>query len=164
MFDEDFSGPFQVSNDGETEGVQDSSAKSTGDDLSIIAAPLIELQHGAWRVPPIEGRSSRVYEDGNGARSVRYLSVDELKIGPGRILVGGIDQHRGGYRCVRADRIRRLSDRDTGERIERNILDWLTRRAEATRRNRAAALRNNARRSRVTKSGARPVGEWHENG
>jgi hypothetical protein len=30
--------------------------------------------------------------------------------------------------------------------VERNILDWLTRRAEATRRARATALRKEARR------------------
>ena len=158
MFDEDFSGPFEVSTDGMLEGVQGSFAETTGEDRSTIASPLIERQDGAWRVLPIEGRFALVYEDGNGAWSVRHLTAYELKIGPGRVLVGGTDQHRGGYRCFRADRIRRLSNRDTGERIERNFLDWLTRRAEATRRNRAAALRSTARRSRVTKSGARPGG------
>ena len=164
MFDEDFVGPFAGSTDGVSEGFQGSSTETTGEGLSTIASPLIERQDGAWRVLPIEGRFALVYEDGNGARSVRHLAAHELKIGPGRVLVGGTDQHHGGYRCFRADRIRRLSNRDTGERIERNILDWLTGRAEATRRNRAAALRSTARRSRVTKSGARPVGERHENG
>jgi predicted DNA-binding transcriptional regulator YafY len=147
-----------------SEGVVGSSAATMSKDLSTIASPLIERQDGAWRVLPIEGRFALVYEDGNGAWSVQHLAAHELKIGPGRVLVGGTDQHRGGYRCFRADRIRRLSDRDTGERIKRNILDWLTRRAEATRRNRAAALRNIARRSGVAKSGARPVGGCHENG
>ena len=164
MFAEDFSVRFEILTDGVSEGFQGSSAEKTGEGVFTDASRLIERQNGAWRVLPIEGRFALVYEDGNGARSVRHLAAHELKIGPGRVLVGGTDQHRGGYRCFRADRIRRLSERDTGERIERNILDWLTRRAEATRRNRAAALRSTARRSRVTKSGARPVGERHENG
>ncbi|MET7245048.1 hypothetical protein ABZT49_16965 [Methylobacterium sp. EM32] len=107
----------------------------------------VERQDGAWRVLPIEGRFELVYEDGNGAWSVRRLQAHELKIGPGRVLVGGTDRDRDGYRGFRADRIHRLTDRDTGERVERNVLDWLTRRAEATRRARAAALRREARRS-----------------
>jgi len=106
---------------------------------------LIERQDGAWRVLPIEGRFELVYEDGNGAWSVRRLQAHELKIGPGRVLVGGTDRDRDGYRGFRADRIHRLTDRDTGERVERNILDWLTRRAEGTRRTRAAALRKAVR-------------------
>lgn len=101
----------------------------------------LERQDGAWRVLPIEGRFELVYEDGNGAWSVRRLQAHELKIGPGRVLVGGTDRDRDGYRGFRADRIHRLTDRDSGERVERNILDWLTRRAEGTRRARAAALR-----------------------
>lgn len=107
----------------------------------------VERQDGAWRVLPIEGRFELVYEDGNGAWSVRRLQAHELKIGPGRVLVGGTDRDRDGYRGFRADRIHRLTDRDTGERVEHNILDWLTRRAQATRRARAAALRREARRS-----------------
>lgn len=105
----------------------------------------VERQDGAWRVLPIEGRFELVYEDGNGAWSVRRLQAHELKIGPGRVLVGGTDRDRDGYRGFRADRIHRLTDRDTGERVEHNILDWLTRRAEAARRARAAALRKAAR-------------------
>lgn len=164
MLGDNFSKALEILTNGVSEGVPSSSAATMGEDLSAIALPLIERQDGAWRVLPIEGRFALVYEDGNGAWSVRHLAAHELKIGPGRVLVGGTDQHRGGYRCFRADRVRRLSDRDTGERIERNILDWLTRRAEATRRNRAAALRNIARRSGVAKSGARLVGGCHENG
>lgn len=107
----------------------------------------LERQEGAWRVLPIEGRFELVYEDGNGAWSVRRLQAHELKIGPGRVLVGGTDRDRDGYRGFRADRIHRLTDRDTGERVERNILDWLTRRAYRTRQARAAALRREARRN-----------------
>ena len=164
MSGDNYSGTFELSTNVVLEGVPNSSAEAKGEGVFTNASPLIERQDGAWRVLPIEGRFAFVYEDGNGAWSVRHIAVHELRIGPGRVLVGGTDQHRGGYRCFRADRIRRLSNRDTGERIERNILNWLTRRAEATRRNRAAALRNTARRSRATKSGARSVGEWHENG
>ncbi|MFH6782814.1 MULTISPECIES: hypothetical protein [Methylobacterium] len=119
----------------------------------------VERQEGAWRVLPIEGRFELVYEDGNGAWSVRRLQARELKIGPGRVLVGGADRDRDGYRGFRADRIHRLTDRDTGERVERNILDWLTRRAEGTRRARAAALRKAAgiaaRRAARTGDGSR---------
>ncbi|WP_407068099.1 hypothetical protein [Methylobacterium crusticola] len=93
---------------------------------------------------PLEGRLELVYEDRAGAWSVRRLQAHELKIGPGRVLVGGTDHDRDGYRAFRADRIHRLTDRDSGERVERNILDWLIRRAEATRRARAAALRKAA--------------------
>ncbi|KMO15841.1 hypothetical protein SQ03_16285 [Methylobacterium platani JCM 14648] len=114
----------------------------------------LERQDGAWRVLPIEGRFEIVYEDGNGAWSVRRLQAHELKIGPGRVLVGGTDRDRDGYRGFRADRIHRLTDRDTGERVERNILDWLTRRAEGTRRARAAAMRRAAGRA-GRRSGAR---------
>lgn len=114
---------------------------------TFIERQFIERQDGTWRVLPIEGRFELVYEDGNGAWSVRRLQARELKIGPGRVLVGGTDRDRDGYRGFRADRIHRLTDRETGERVERNILDWLTRRAEGTRRARAAALRRNRPRA-----------------
>lgn len=120
-------------------------------------AAFVERQDGAWRVLPIEGRFELVYEDGNGAWSVRRLQAHELKIGPGRVLVGGTDRDRDGYRGFRADRIHRLTDRDSGERVERNILDWLTRRAEATRRARAAALRKTVKPG-SRKPGVRPDG------
>lgn len=107
----------------------------------------VERQDGAWRVLPIEGRFELVYEDGKGAWSVRRIQAHELKIGPGRVLLGGTDRDRDGYRGFRADRIHRLTDRDTGERVERAILDWLIRRADAARRARAAARRREARRS-----------------
>ncbi|ACA20662.1 conserved hypothetical protein [Methylobacterium sp. 4-46] len=110
------------------------------------APPAPERRDGAWRVLPIEGRFELVYEDGNGAWTVRHLAAHELKVGPGKVLVGGTDRDRDAYRGFRADRIHRLTDRDTGERVERNILDWLMRRAEAARRSRAAALRREQRR------------------
>ncbi|MFE1602345.1 hypothetical protein [Methylobacterium sp. ID0610] len=104
----------------------------------------VERQDGAWRVLPIEGRFELVYEDGKGAWTVRHLAAHELKIGPGKVLVGGTDRDRDAYRGFRADRIHRLTDRDSGERVERNILDWLVRRAERLRRSRTAALRRSA--------------------
>lgn len=136
MLDNSFFGPIEPPASGPPEGAP---APAPAGDL------LVERQEGAWRVLPIEGRFELVYEDGSGAWSVRRLAAHELKIGPGKVLVGGTDRDRDGYRGFRADRIHRLTDRDTGERVERNILDWLTRRAEATRRARASALRKASR-------------------
>lgn len=98
----------------------------------------------AWRVLPLEGRFALVYEDGQGVWSSRILDARELKLGPGRTLLGGIDRARGGYRGFRVDRIRRLTDSATGERIEAGILDRLLARAQAQRR--ADAVRIRARR------------------
>ncbi|MDR7037236.1 hypothetical protein J2X36_001983 [Methylobacterium sp. BE186] len=100
-----------------------------------------ERQEGAWRVLPLEGSFELVYEDGNGAWSARRLEARELKLGPGRTLIGGIDRGRGGYRGFRVDRIRRLTDGATGQRVEAGILDLLLARAEAQRRERSAAMR-----------------------
>ena len=90
---------------------------------------------------PIEGRFEIVYEDGRGLWSTRVLDARDLKLGPGRTLLGGIDRAHGLYRGLRADRIRRLTDRAGGVRIEAGILDWLLARAEAQRRDRARASR-----------------------
>ncbi|MGY2048248.1 hypothetical protein [Methylobacterium sp. JK268] len=101
----------------------------------------VERQDGEWRVLPLEGRFELVYEDGRGAWTVRHLAARELKVGPGKVLLGGTDRDRDGYRGFRADRIHRLTDRDTGERVERNLIDWLLRRAEAARRARGRGAR-----------------------
>jgi predicted DNA-binding transcriptional regulator YafY len=98
-----------------------------------------ERQEGAWRVLPIEGAFEIVYEDSRGLWSTRFLDARELKLGPGRTLIGGIDRARGGYRGFRADRIRRLTAGP--ERVEIGILDWLLGRAEAQRRERVARRR-----------------------
>ena len=58
----------------------------------------------------------------------------ELKLGPGRTLLGGTDRAHGLYRGLRADRIRRLTEPALGTRIETGILDWLLARADAQRR------------------------------
>ncbi len=117
------------------------------------AAPRETLVH-AWRTLPLDGHFDLVYEDAAGAWSNRSLDARELKLGPGRTLLGGIDARRGGYRGFRVDRIRRLVDGATGERIETGILDRLLGRAEAQRRadalrfkRRAKARRNAAARS-----------------
>ena len=100
---------------------------------------------GAWRTLPLDGRFDLVYEDAAGAWSNRSLAARELKLGPGRTLLGGIDARRGGYRGFRVDRIRRLVDGATGERIETGILDRLLGRAEAQRRAHATRIRRQAR-------------------
>lgn len=76
------------------------------------------------------------------------LEARELRLGPGRTLLGGIDARRGGYRGFRVDRIRRLVDRATGERIETGILDRLMGRAEAQRRADALRIRRQTRARR----------------
>ena len=93
----------------------------------------------AWRTLPLDGHFDLVYEDAAGAWSSRSVQARELKLGPGRTLLGGIDARRGLYRGFRVDRIRRLVDGATGERLETGILDRLLGRAETQRR--AAALR-----------------------
>lgn len=92
---------------------------------------------GAWRTLPLEGAFEVVYEDARGAWTTRTLDARELKLGPGRTLLGGTDRAHGLYRGLRADRIRRLTEPATGTRIETGILDWLLARAEAQRRRRS---------------------------
>lgn len=108
----------------------------------------------AWRVLPLEGRFELVYEDAQGVWSSRTLDARELKLGPGRTLLGGIDRARGGYRGFRVDRIRRLTDRATGRRVEAGILDFLLAGAEARRRADAARIRAGTRERRRTAQAA----------
>ena len=109
----------------------------------------VERRDGAWRVLPIGGVFEIVYEDGNGAWTTRMLDARELKLGPGRTLLGGIDSRVGLYRGLRADRIRRLGEPKSGLRIETGILDWLLARAETQRRQRLARLRAERRTKRA---------------
>ncbi|MCP1559513.1 UNVERIFIED_ORG: putative DNA-binding transcriptional regulator YafY [Methylorubrum zatmanii] len=95
---------------------------------------------GAWRTLPLEGRFEVVYEDARGAWTTRTLDARELKLGPGRTLLGGTDRAHGLYRGLRADRIRRLTEPASGTRIETGILDWLLARAEAQRKARSARI------------------------
>ncbi len=116
-----------------------------------LLPPVGERVEGAWRVLPIEGRFEIVYEDSRGAWTTRMLDARELKLGPGRTLLGGVERERGLYRGFRADRIRRLVEPETGLRIETGILDWLLARCETQRRARRKAQRTAIRsRSRST--------------
>ena len=83
-----------------------------------------------WRVLPIEGAFELSYCDEAGNPTLRRVIARELKIGPGKTILGAIDMAHDGYRGFRADRIARVVDAETGETIERNVLDWLTGRAE----------------------------------
>lgn len=112
---------------------------------SVAPSAVAERRDGAWRVLALEGTFEIVYEDANGAWSTRRVEARELKLGPGRTLLGGIDRGRGGYRGFRTDRIRRLAV--GGQRIEAGILDWLLARAETQRRERTAQRRAQATRT-----------------
>ncbi|CAM2902242.1 hypothetical protein JHFBIEKO_2891 [Methylobacterium mesophilicum] len=116
----------------------------------------VESPSGAWRTLPLAGHFDLVYEDATGAWSNRSLSARELKLGPGRTLLGGVDARRGGYRGFRVDRIRRLTDGATGERIETGILDRLLGRADAQRRADAMRIRRQAQARRRTALADRP--------
>jgi hypothetical protein len=93
----------------------------------------------AWQIVPVSGLFDIVYEDRAGIWTSRTIEARELKLGPGRTLLGGIDQARGLYRGFRVDRIRRLTDHVTGERIETGILDRLFALAKPRRATRRAA-------------------------
>lgn len=99
-----------------------------------------ERAGSAWRTLPLEGAFEVVYEDARGAWTTRTLDARELKLGPGRTLLGGTDRAHGLYRGLRADRIRRLTESTAGTRIETGILDWLLARAEAQRKARSARI------------------------
>lgn len=121
--------------------------QAPSDASSPVSVPgAAERQEGRWRVLPLEGTFEIVYEDSRGAWSTRRVEARELKLGPGRTLLGGIDRARGGYRGFRADRIRRLSDSGSATRIEAGILDWLLARAETQRRARATLVRSARRK------------------
>ncbi|MGH1572499.1 hypothetical protein ACRAWG_19700 [Methylobacterium sp. P31] len=110
--------------------------------------PPFKASPSTWRTLPLDGHFDLVYEDATGVWSNRSLEARELKLGPGRTLLGGIDARRGGYRGFRVDRIRRLTDGATGERIETGILDRLLSRAEAQRRTDAPRIRRQTRARR----------------
>nr|WP_227438405.1 hypothetical protein [Methylobacterium sp. W2] len=112
-----------------------------------------EDKPGVWQGLPLEGRFEIVYEDSRGLWSTRALDARELRLGPGRTLLGGIDRARGGYRGFRVDRIRRLTE-EGGPRMNTSILDWLLARAEAQKRERAELVRSLARRDRSRKHAA----------
>ena len=92
---------------------------------------------GAWQVLPLEGHFEIVYRDVTGRFSIRRIEALELKVGPGKTLLGGWCAVAEGYRGFRADRIERILDLESGEAAERNVIDWLLKRA--TRRKPAGA-------------------------
>jgi hypothetical protein len=93
-------------------------------------APGRERDEGAWHVYPLEGALELRYRDVAGNASRRRILARELKVGPGKVLLGGIDMGDDGYRGFRADRIDRLVDAETGLVIDHNIVDWLIARAQ----------------------------------
>lgn len=125
-------------------------AASPAKPASSSVSPAAERREGAWQVLPIEGAFEVVYEDVRGAWTTRTLDARELKLGPGRTLLGGIDRASGLYRGLRVDRVRRLSEPAASVRLETGILDWLLARAQAQRRARLM-------RERAIRRARRPV-------
>ena len=99
---------------------------------------------GAWRVFPLEGALELRYQDVAGNLSRRRVMARELKVGPGKTLLGAIDMADDGYRGFRGDRIEWLLDAETGQIVHRNIVDWLIRRAQAQEKERRRAERRKA--------------------
>ena len=104
-------------------------------------APVEERIEGAWHVYPMEGALELHYTDQAGNPSRRWIIARELKVGPGKTLLGGIDMADDGYRGFRADRIERIVDAETNQVIDRNILDWLIKRAQQQAKERRKAAK-----------------------
>jgi len=100
----------------------------------VPAEASAEAKDGAWRLLPLDGVFEFAYRDEAGNSSVRRLSGVELKIGPGKLLLGGIDARLEAYRGFRVDRIHSLKAMESGEVVTRNILDWLMDRAHRQER------------------------------
>lgn len=98
-----------------------------------------EVRDSVWRVLPLEGRFELAYADAGGRQSVRRIAAAELKVGPGKLLLGGVDADLEAYRGFRVDRIRSLKAVETGEVVGRNIVDWLLAQAERLARERRRA-------------------------
>jgi hypothetical protein len=108
-----------------------------------FAGPALRTE-GAWRVYPLEGALELHYRDVAGNPSRRRVLARELKVGPGKTLLGGIDMAADGYRGFRADRIDRIVDSGSGRTIDRNVLDWLIGLAVAQDRERRRSHRRRA--------------------
>ena len=94
-------------------------------------APNEERIECQWHVYPFEAALELDYVDQAGNQSRRWVIVRELKVGPGKMLLGGIDiLLDDGYRGFRVDRIQRLEDAETGFVVEHNTPDWLMKLAE----------------------------------
>ncbi len=111
---------------------------------AVLLPPREERDEGAWHVFPLEGALELAYRDVAGNRSRRRVSARELKVGPGRVLIGGIDGRSEGYRGFRADRVDWLRDLETGDLVRRNVVDWLLKRAQSQVRARRKAARTAA--------------------
>jgi len=101
---------------------------------AVLTVPVLPPAAGhsgtaEWRVVPLEGAYELSYCDEAGKPSRRRVIARELKIGPGKTLLGGIDMESDHYRGFRADRIESLVDGETGQIVCRNVLDWLLKRA-----------------------------------
>jgi predicted DNA-binding transcriptional regulator YafY len=112
---------------------------SSSEQHRTLPGPATERVEGAWRVYPMEGALELHYCDQFGNSSTRRIIARELKVGPGKTLLGGIDMADDGYRGFRADRIHTIVDAETGLVIDRNILDWLIKRAESQAKERRKA-------------------------
>jgi hypothetical protein len=105
-------------------------------------APVEERIEGNWHVYPLEAALELDYVDQAGNATRRWVLARELKVGPGKMLLGGIDILLDeGYRGFRVDRIHRLEDAETGFVVEHNILDWLMKLAERQARARRKAAK-----------------------
>jgi hypothetical protein len=105
-------------------------------------APVEERIEGNWHVYPLEAALELDYVDQAGNATRRWVLARELKVGPGKMLLGGIDiLTEDGYRGFRVDRIQRLEDAETGLEVEHNILDWLMKLAERQARARRKAAK-----------------------
>jgi hypothetical protein len=105
-------------------------------------APVEERIEGNWHVYPLEAALELDYVDQAGNATRRWVLARELKVGPGKMLLGGIDILLDeGYRGFRVDRIQRLEDAETGLTVEHNILDWLMKLAERQARARRKAAK-----------------------
>lgn len=103
--------------------------------------PNEERIEGHWHVYPFDGALEIDYVDQAGNPTRRWVIARELKVGPGKMLLGGIDMADDGYRGFRVDRIERLEDAETGLVVDRNILDWFMKRVERQAKERRKALR-----------------------
>ena len=114
-----------------------------------------ERIEGNWHIYPLEAALELDYVDQAGNATRRWVLARELKVGPGKMLLGGIDiLLDDGYRGFRVDRIQRLEDAETGFVVEHNILDWLMTLAERQ----ARARRKAAKRSPMPSSGPQAGG------
>jgi predicted DNA-binding transcriptional regulator YafY len=114
---------------------------TSSDRENVPVPPIAERREDAWRVYPLEGALELYYCDQFGNPSTRRVIARELKVGPGKTLLGGIDMADDGYRGFRADRIDSIVDAETGLVIDRNILDWLIKRAQSQAKARRKAER-----------------------